>query len=652
MPLRASAVVLLAFAAQDGASAPPSAPRAPDLPLRNDCEIGLVPALQTELGRGDERARALARPLAEGEPPAALAQAFDAWHRALALGAEDPGALVALPEEEGGASRGGECIELALARRLDALGPAGWRAWRERFARLAEDDFARTPREDAALERCAAVHFGTSAALRAALCASDLARERGDEEAARAALARARRQQLTDEASVRALAAREAVREAAALAAPSAGATPLGLEPEFERELPASAPAAAWTRARRAGPALAALDDGRLAWAASDGWALVEADGSVHALELAALLEDAGGAPAPAFRDAHSPCAVLLAARGTRLVTSLGRAHQEEGNQLVALELGAGGAARLAWRLDGSGRCVRAGASEARLPAGLWGYQPGACIADELLLVLAQRFEGAPDTPPRVDEARAELWCLALALADGAPRWMRRLGRGADPATRDPARLPEPRGFCAPSEPLALADGRLWCPSGLGWISALALDGGRVLGAWRAGLEAEAPGERVLLRPVLLRGARALWAPAASRWVYELEPGGALRPAPRGEGRLPVARDARRSWWIAGRGGRWHVESALAGGETPRESVELARGEEPQAVLAIGAEGLALATDRALYLFDDRDPVRLTSRARLSAACAGSARGSGALLALGSRLVCAVGSSLASFRLR
>jgi hypothetical protein len=78
----------------------------------------------------------------------------------------------------------------------------------------------------------------------------------------------------------------------------------------------------------------------------------------------------------------------------------------------------------------------------------------------------------------------------------------------------------------------------------------------------------------------------------------------------------------------------------------------LPRGERPQAVLALGPEQLALASERALYVFDDRDPARLVERALLPVGARAGPGGSGALLASGERIWCAVGSAIAAFRLR
>ncbi len=439
-----------------------------------------------------------------------------------------------------------------------------------------------------------------------------------------------------------------------ALSAPAEAprAMPQALELLAVRELSAAAAGGDWVESRRAGPALAELGDGRLAWSAAGSLALVEADGTLHEVDLRALADAREWNWTLGFRDAHSPFSAALLAQGSRVVLTLGRAHADEGNLVAGLELAPGVAPALAWAWCGHGEALGRANGAPALPAGLWSFQGGAVLAGDAVCVLAQRFEGSADAPARVDELRAETWCLCLALADGAPRWIRKLGRGSDPATRDPARLPEARGVCAPADPLGLAPGTLWCSSALGWVSAIAIDGGRVQASWRAGLEKEAPGERVLLAPPLELGAGALWSPAGSRWCYPLEPGAGCEVLPRGEGRVCVARDARRAWWLAGGGGAWHVETVPSASPLARRSVDLPRGEDPQAVCSLGPDGLALATDRALYLLDDRGAARITCRATLPAACARTARGSGALHASGERLACAVGSTLALFRLR
>jgi len=596
--------------------------RASDLPLHNDATLGLVKELGEEFARGDAL-------------PSGSAQAFDAWQRALRIGALDPSSLAPLPDAQGGVGRGGECAELALLRRLRALGENGWRDWRARFEESARSEFGSVFPEESALERFVAAHAGTQTAQRAALRLSDLARERGDEQGARAALERARTQGPLAKALDAALAARAF--------APSASKprTAPKLERLFRAELRPEETRDDWVLSRRAGPALAELEDGSILWWAAGALRTVDARGEVHTVDLPALSSLPDWIFIPPFRDAPSPWAPTLLARGKRAVALLGRARGSDGNLLAAMDFGPNEAATLAWAWGAPG--VRLGDPESArvLPVGMWEYQPGACESAGRVYVLARRYASAPDAKPQVDELHAETWCLCLEFATGELVWQRRLGVGADPATRDPARRPEPRGFCAPADPIALQNGRLSCSTGLGWLSILDLPAGRVLGSWRAGLEAEAVGERALLVPPVF------WQPAASTWSYRVEPGGSFEFEP-ADGSLRVAGEAGRTWSIRHADGVQRLETRLAEAGAARLSVALPRGEHAQAGAALGPELLALLSERALYIFDDRDPARLVERVEMPK----GAVGAGAILASGERLVCAVGSVLVVFRVR
>jgi len=601
--------------------------RANDLPLRNDCTLGLSRAIASELERGD------------GFAPQS-AQAFDAWHRALSLGAEDASALAPLPAEQGGEARGGECAELAVLRRLRGLGPEGWSAWRARFEELARGELARVANAQEALERFVASHAGTDSATRAALRLADLARERGDAEGSRAALQRARAQGPIATAL-------EAALQRRALARPDevSRARP-HLEALFLLELTPEDARADWAASRRAGAALAELGDGRILWWTAGALRAVDAGGKVETFDLAALSPAHGWSWIPPFRDEPSPWTPTLLARGTRALVLLGRARGSDGNVFASLEFAGRGQPELVWAWGASGLRLGEDESARELPAGLWEYQPGACESAGRVYLLARRYVAAPDAQLQVDELHAETWCLALESSNGALLWQRRLGQGVDPATRDPARRPEARGFCAPADPLALTDGRLWCSTGLSWLSLVDLPAGRVLASWRAGLEAEEIGTRELLVAPI-----GSWQPAASNWCYRAEAGAGFGFEP-ADGSKRVALAGGRTWSVRHTEGLVRVETRLEGVPGVRRSVALARGERVQAILALGPEILALASERALYLFDDRDPARLVARAALPEAARGACGGSGALLASGERIWCAVGSALAAFRVR
>ncbi len=597
--------------------------RANDLPLRNDCALGLSKELGDELARGDAL-------------PERSAQAFDAWHHALLLGAQDAGALAPLPAEQGGAARGGECAELALLRRLAQLGEPGWRDWRARFEDLARGELARVPPEPDALERFVAAHAG---------CLSDLARERGDEPGARAALRRVRAQGPTSAALEAAL-----VRRALPESAPATRSA-AKLERLFVLELRPEEVREDWIPARRAGAALAELGDGRILWWTAGALRGVDSEGKAELFDLAALSPLHAWSWVPSFRDEPSPWTPTLLTRGSRALVLLGRARGRDGNVFAALEFEPRGGPQLAWAWGADGLRTSEGESERVLPAGLWEYEPGACEDAGRVCLLARRYAGSADEPPQVDELHGETWCLCLESASGTLLWQRKLGQGADPATRDPARRPEPRGFCAPADPLALADGRVWCSSGLGWLSVLDQGGGRVLASWRAGLEAEELGARELMVAPLCERTGAFWQPAASSWSYRAEPGAGFE-LEFADGSRRVASAGGRSWSIRHADGSLRIETRLAGVPGAREGVTLPRGERPQAVLALGSEVLALASERAVYLFDDRDPARLVERALLPESARSGPGGSGALLASPERVWCAVGSALAAFRLR
>ncbi|MBK7645373.1 MAG: hypothetical protein IPJ19_20440 [Planctomycetes bacterium] len=303
--IAAAGVLALAFALAQEARAQD------DRPLRNDCVLGLAKAPGEEFARGDAL-EALSAPQ------------FDAWQRALLLGAEDRAALVPLPEEQGGEKRGGESAELALLRRVGARGAAGWDAWRARFEELARGEFARLAPDEQTLERFVSAHAGTQSAQRAALRLSDLARERGDAQAACAALVRVRAQgPLAPEFE----AALEKRVPSQIPARARAGAAPV-LEPLFTRTLDVFDAREEWIPARRAGAALGELADGRLLWWSADALRTLDAAGALEPIELAALSSERSWSHLPAFRDEPSPWTQTLLVRGELALLTLGRARE------------------------------------------------------------------------------------------------------------------------------------------------------------------------------------------------------------------------------------------------------------------------------------------------------------------------------------
>ncbi|MBK7645374.1 MAG: hypothetical protein IPJ19_20445 [Planctomycetes bacterium] len=139
--------------------------------------------------------------------------------------------------------------------------------------------------------------------------------------------------------------------------------------------------------------------------------------------------------------------------------------------------------------------------------------------------------------------------------------------------------------------------------------------------------------------------------PAASDWSYRAVPGGALEREFVDDS-VRIASAPGRSWALRESEGRLRVESRLDGVPGARAAVALPRGEALLAVRVLAPEILVLATGRALYVYDDRDPLRLAARVPLPAAAREACAGSGALLLSGDRLTCAAGSALAVFRVR
>ena len=299
----------------------------------------------------------------------------------------------------------------------------------------------------------------------------------------------------------------------------------------------------------------------------------------------------------------------------------LGRARSERSNVLVAFSLvegepsprwslGPGG-----WRdSDGALRS----ALEDALGPGVWEFQPGPLVVDDLLIVQARRWE-LSDSSGRlsmVDPARAEAAALALELSSGSLVWRTTLARGSehfgDAGLR--FRAAETPSRAAPS-PL-LCGSSLVFATGLGACVALDLADGR---AQRAVLGQRIEGNETPSRAPVAKGSdRALWIPLGGERAYELALGARHPELRRSPFTSPPRRATGWSSMVGARGGRLlvavtrrgrHQLELTAEGELrPQRSVQLSPGEALAGAHALGASRLLSASDQGLFVFDlDRE---------------------------------------------
>ncbi|MAF67020.1 MAG: hypothetical protein CMJ84_15355 [Planctomycetes bacterium] len=706
-PIALAALMLAASAAPGvGAVESPAADDGGEGALSNDAWLPVDEQTERLLAAGDrELAGRLAAAGEAGESgPAAiphaletgeLAGVFDAWHDALASSvtgaAVSPaagaagGETWAPPDPDGTFARRCEAVEVAVLRRLAALGPRPRAAWRARFGPLAADRLARAGSQRRALAAIERELPATPGAVLAALTLFELELEAGRLLAAAGWLERAtdHAELCGEDAHRQALARR---RDLLASLAPSAG-EPAVWERALSVELVRTVPlvtAGGQAPPETAGAAgLAFLDGGRVAVQDPLRTWIVSEAGEARGFRAWKLAIDRGfEVPAP-IAEFGEVWRTLPASDGERLYLVEGRV----GWRLFEVDPAASRAGgprtnllacvtppeglrlpALVWCVGEQGHLAPDGVLtplDEFLGPGVWEFQPGPALAGDLLLVSARRWQtqerGGREVLVAPGEARG--FALALDRADGHLVWMRSLGRGTDVSLDLGDRFGVETMVRTAALPPAVIGPRAFFGTNLGAGFLIELCDGRPVWGFRSRRRAaREAGWRGGARPPTAQARpgswpRVLWAPTDSDHLYWLraEPDGdgagllAHAPHPIGEGEELVESDGLRAF-VLGRAGSRRTLSAHDPTSGRRvDSVYLGREERPLRGGLVSASRAVFSTDHGLYLLDRERELYLLSTTPLGVT---GLRGGGGLWAQDDRLHLLAGGALWTFATR
>jgi hypothetical protein len=455
------------------------------------------------------------------------------------------------PDRDHSFARRTEAVEVAVLRRLSGLAAGERAAWTARFEALAGERLALAGREvegAAAARALASIerhHPATRAALRAATALFELAFEAGRPRQADVWLERAERHASLAGENAQSELARGLSRRRAALApllaAPPAEPPPWTRAREFvpaaghPLELPQRHKPKAFARIEGQ-PGLAFLDRGRFA---------VQVTGTVWVLSPRA--EDRIFEPWRLGFELGQPIATtvnhtgrdwphLPLAAGDDLFLISGRADGAYSNLLQRVRTPRNIDLPVAvWSLGGGGLFGPDGQHEELaqvLEPGMWEFQPGPLLIEDLLLVQARQWVQVErdDRPEVATPGEARVWLLALEAGSGRVRWKRFLCRGSDCVEDFGPRFARAPLIRTPAEALAATDRGVFVGTNLGAGCMLDLADGRLLwslrnrrrpaadAGWRTGTRSRPRLEERSGGPVLL------WAPADSNELYALGP--------------------------------------------------------------------------------------------------------------------------------
>ncbi|MCB9914996.1 MAG: PQQ-binding-like beta-propeller repeat protein [Planctomycetes bacterium] len=660
---------------------------------QEDAWVPVDPIAAATLARADgELERALA-----GGAGAELAwtRAFDAWGEALRE--SEPGVLVdlgprdergeprpaldaLLPDPDHGALRKQEAVEYAVLRRLEALprpraarrgAPGASRAQRGAAGR-AEDARARA----ADLARREREYPASEAALRAAVERFELELEAGRPAQAASWLTRAERHaRLVDPERFAAGLAR---RRAALDALEIAPAAPAPVWPDARELVPERLHPLVLPDLRKV-PAMARIDPPAGLAFLADGRRAVQTSDRVWL--LGAGVEDRSYQPWAPAREHGWPWPVtaerpgrdwplLPATDGEDLYLVAGRADGTTSNLVQRarppreLEI-----PELRWTLGGDGLYVgdaRVADLEALLGPGLWEFQPGPLLVDDLVVVQARQWSQVEQDGLRQVNAPGEArgWVLALDADSGRPRWRRLVARGTDVVRDLGLRTGGGQLLRTPAAPPVRVGGYLFVGTHLGVGALLDLADGRP--AWSFHVARRAPEEAAWAdstAPIVERrpdaAAAILWGPRDATRLYclagelDLAPGrGALLlhpplEVPEAERLVGGDRDVA---LVQGRAGARRTLSAyeLASGRR-YDSIFLGREEVFLGRALVSERKVLCLTDRGLYRFDRARELYLEA---VTPVLLDGAWEAGGLWARGAAVVALAGGELYEFRAR
>ena len=660
---------LLAFAAP----ATPSATQLPisNRPLANDSYVPVsAPAIEA-LRLGDlECLRALTSNGAGAGAQLAWTRAFEAWHSALTgsqpgdavpvgIQLADKDALVESyvreiakrwPDRDHSFARRTEAVEYALLRRLSGLDSETVARWSARFEPLAAEqlrqidgDARRTSERRAiALADVERLFPATRSGATAALQLLELELEAGRWRAARGWLQRAERHvalssgQAGSEADL-ALQRRAQALEVLAARKPRRAATwaqSTRFVPDFNHGLVLPGFSKPRALARIEGQAGLAFLDGDRVVVQTTGFVFVlSPDDKDRIFEPWKLGFELGQPISRMVDRTGKDWPMFPIAEGESLYLVCGRADGKSSNFVQKIRTPRDLDLPISiWNLGGNGLYNGDGhlPLEDVLEAGMWEFQPGPLLIDDLLLVQARQWTWAERKGDREEDrevttaGEARTWLLALDANTGRPRWKRFLGRGTDLVNDFGSRFGSRPLIRTPGAALQGTSSGVFIGTNLGAGFLVDLADGRLRSSFRnRRREPDEPGWKTGARPLSRVASEAggeliLWAAADSDELYplsaELDFAPPTRPQPpRFVSYPPLAIDegewllggTARQVLILGRAGSRRTLSAhdlLTGRRY--DSIYLSREEHWVPGALLSDEAVLSVSDGGLYLLD------------------------------------------------
>jgi hypothetical protein len=656
---------------------------APDRPpAGGDVTLPVDSTAQEALRRGD---LACLRALERGaDAELRWTEAFDAWRAALensSVGAAvSAGPLLSQasttdaalsaraaerwPDRDHSFGWRTEAVEVAVLRRLSGLEASERAGWTIRFGEIANERLQAAARSaDSATAaaiwaRVERLFPATPAAVRAALRRFELDFESGRPRQASAWLERAERHArlAADRLTSSSLARRREALEPwltrrDAVPPPWSRATELGTVGDHRLVLPdlRKTPAAARIEGQ---PGLCFLDDGRLAIQTTGTVWLLPTPVSDHEddnriFEPWRLAEEQGQPIPRSVQNVGKGWPFFPLASGQDLFLISGRADGVDGYAVVnhsnilqrtRWPLGSEVPTAL-WSLGDAGLIDETGRRlplEQVLEAGLWEFQPGPALVEDLLLVQARQWleveRDGRDEVAAPGEART--WLLALETETGRVRWKRFLGRGSELVDDfGLGLLHRSTQARTPAEALVAIRGSVFVATNLGAGFLLDLCDGRLVWSLRnKRRSASDPGWRTGGRGRArafsgAAGEGVLWAPADSDELYALSAGldfaarGELQPPPlvpypplaADGGEQLLGGDPRQVLVFARAGARSTLAAHDMTDGRRHDSIYLGSEESWLPGALVCGDRVLFATDGGLYLLDRERELYLTA---------------------------------------
>ncbi len=594
-------------------------------PLDNDSYLPVDTAAEADLARGDRAFLFAGDVAARGNDEAARATLWipvcEAWRNALVrskngasasprpvVKSGDPSPWL---DAEGIADRYTEGIEEALFRRLAALPKAGQLIWRARFNPLATQALERAGASAESLARLERELPATAAAAKAALLLAEIAFERGEPQAARRWLARARRHaeafDQSDPQLTGAITLREDLLPQTRAPVRATFESASSLEFVAGRELEGVRGQAPKPRPLGAGPqaGLAFLNGDRvLLQTPAAVWLLSGADASLSGpFENEVWLRPAGFEVEPTLAPGNAPGWRLdPASNGASAVVVAGRSLAGRSNVLACIDsVDPDNGPRLRWALAAAGE---ANAPDASASGDEFEFQPGPLWTEGLVIVLVRRSSAS--------SGEHELELRALAAESGTLRWRAYLGKGGE-RVPDSGRFGRRGVASMPAEPLLASSAGIFASAQLGFAALIdPLDGRARFSVRNRRHESKLRGWTGWGSSLSGVGDTIAWAPADAEHLYLLDVSGPGRrgtpllaaPEALGDAEALITADGRQALVLSRNGARhalaqWDLRSG-----SRRDALQLGPEENFSGRALASSERVFAASERALYLFD------------------------------------------------